>query len=169
MKFHEKIISIIESHKDYIENNQDYANNFDCFIADNLQYYRADNSPSCPKKWLENELDTELSEDEFDALCEDLISNGNHELKTKIQGFPYGDNKAILSFLMGEEELQIKELEPYVNKWYYDILKDYIERETDSYIANDCCYLDYSYSFVGLYPHKQDLIDVLTDYIKNND
>ena len=110
MKFSEKIINIIENHKDYIENNQDYANNYEHCIADSLQYYRADNSPSCPKKWLERELDTKLTESEFDELCYDLITNGNHELRTKIQGFPYADENAIISFLIGEEEIQIEEL-----------------------------------------------------------
>jgi hypothetical protein len=169
MKFSEKIINIIENHKDYIENNQDYANNYEHCIADSLQYYRADNSPSCPKKWLERELDTKLTESEFDELCYDLITNGNHELRTKIQGFPYADENAIISFLIGEEEIQIEELIPYKNKWYYKILADYIERETNSYIKNEYCYLDYSYSHIGLYPNIEDLKEILENERSNND
>jgi len=169
MEFSEKIINQINCHKDYIENNQDYANNYADCIAGNLQYYRADNSPSCPKKWLERELNTKLTESEFDELCYDLSTNGNHELKTKIQGFPYADENAIISFSIGEEEIQIEELIPYKNKWYYEILADYISSETNSYVANEYCYLDYSYSFVGLYPNIEDLKEILENERSNND
>jgi len=154
-----KMVSEIKNQQDYIENNEDWLNDYYDIVPD-LFTYNNQNVVRVVSEFIENHYDIEFNESFINELIEDQITYYDQFVNLKGCNGYYSDNKQLFSIDLGEQEIFFNE----ENLVLSEDEKCTIEKETGAVInnSNQLCYqIIYSHLNVNI------VVPELLEYLNN--